>query len=102
MLLTQEAWTALHRAAWKGHDRIIAPLLLDAGADITALTRDGDNALHTASRYGHAAAARALLAAGVDADSLNHVRLAQAHRRPFHAHALALSSMRRWAKHRWR
>ena len=44
---------------------------IGATCDVSDFCREGDNALHTASRFGHAAAARALLKAGADADSRN-------------------------------
>jgi Ankyrin repeats (3 copies) len=58
-------WTALHRAAYNGHEAAIR-LLLEKGADIKATDQQGGTALHWAARNGQEAAIRLLLEKGAD------------------------------------
>lgn len=61
-----DGMTGLHWAARHGH-RVLADLLLDAGADTEATTRLGDHRpLHVASRGGRAQIVAMLLEAGAD------------------------------------
>ena len=59
-LQNSDGWTALHRAAEKGHDTVI-PLLLEADAQIDAQDKDGNTPLIMASMIGKEAAVRELL-----------------------------------------
>ena len=54
-----------------GGDVETVRLLIQAGADVHAVTENGDTALRCASRCGHVNVARALLAAGADVDAAN-------------------------------
>jgi len=58
--------SALTDAAMRGHPEIVS-LLLQHGADVAILRKDGRSALHCAAEHGHAECARRLLAAGADA-----------------------------------
>ena len=58
-------WTALHCAAYKGRTKIVR-MLLDAGCNKHAFTRDGANALHIAARGGHLETVQILIERGVD------------------------------------
>lgn len=51
-ILTERLWTPLHVASFHGY-RPICQLLLDAGANIHAVTDVGDTALHIAATNGH-------------------------------------------------
>jgi ankyrin repeat protein len=58
-------YTALHRAAQHG-DVPVMRLLIDHGADVNALSRNGQNVLYCAAGHGHLSAVRLLLARGAD------------------------------------
>jgi len=58
-------WSALHYAAFAGHDKTAA-LLLDLGADINARSTNGSSALMMAVYEGHEAMVKQLLARGAD------------------------------------
>ena len=63
---------ALHMAAEREDGATMCGILLDAGADWSALDDCGNSALHTASRLCHVAVAQVLLTQSqVDAESLN-------------------------------
>jgi len=72
-LVNTAGWTAAHAAAAGGHTKVIS-VLLRAKADINIRDRGGNLPLHEACKNGHAAAARALVAAGAN---LEDVRLSQ-------------------------
>jgi ankyrin repeat protein len=60
--------TPLHGAAWKGHVAV-AELLLEAGADVNARSRNehyGDTPLHAAAHGNQRAVAELLIARGAD------------------------------------
>jgi ankyrin repeat protein len=64
-----DGMTALHWAAERG-DADLADVLLDAGADVAAVTRLGDYApLHLATKRGHARVVERLLEAGADPET---------------------------------
>jgi ankyrin repeat protein len=64
-----DGMTALHWAAERG-DVDLADVLLDAGANVAAVTRLGDYApLHLASKRGHARVVERLLEAGADPET---------------------------------
>eukprot|EP00937_MAST-01D_sp_MAST-1D-sp2_P005045 g5045.t1 len=58
--------TALHKAAFWGHEEIVKFLLEDCKVDANRVDYNGDTALHDATRFGHAAIVQQLLAAGAD------------------------------------
>ena len=64
----EDGYTALHRAAYSGHEGACQELLR-RGADAAARTEDGWTALHSACRWNRADCAEALLAAGADANA---------------------------------
>ncbi|MDK2125358.1 ankyrin repeat domain-containing protein [Parachitinimonas caeni] len=57
--------TCLHRAAMTGEWALL-PVLLRAGADVHALTPEGESALHLAARQGSKLAYRLLIQGGAD------------------------------------
>ncbi|KAL2047280.1 hypothetical protein N7G274_001299 [Stereocaulon virgatum] len=60
---TREGWTAVHLAASKGHEAIVA-LLLERGATLQVSGDTTYTALQIAAEYGHLATVKILLAAG--------------------------------------
>ena len=63
--------SALHKAAFWGHDHIV-PWLLTLKVPVNAVDYNGDTALHDAARFGHDKCIDALLgAAGVDVSVVN-------------------------------
>ena len=60
-----EGWTPLHTAVEGGHKEI-AELLIDNGADVNAMDKDGRTPLHFASAKGHKEIAELLIAEGAD------------------------------------
>jgi len=64
--------TALHKAAFWGHDGTVEFLVSDCKLDLNAQDFSGDSALHDAARFGHLGVAEILLKAGADANLRNH------------------------------
>jgi ankyrin repeat protein len=66
-LFSPDGFTALHLAAFFGHEDVVAELVR-RGADVSAVARNalGVEPLHSAAAGGHIAAARILLAHGAD------------------------------------
>lgn len=65
--------TALHCAAWKGHQALVA-FLLQAGAEVNAQNRNehwGTTPLHAAAHANQAAIAELLIAHGADLHALD-------------------------------
>ena len=58
--------TALHKAAFWGHDHLMEWLLDDLKIDPNVQDSAGDTALHDASRFGHSKVVSALLSKGAD------------------------------------
>ena len=76
--------TALHKAAFWGHEHVARKLLGTWGMAVDAQDYAGDTALHDASRFGHAQIVGLLLEAGADAtrankDGLTPLALAREH-----------------------
>lgn len=65
-----DGWTALHMAAWGGHDRIIKKLLTKF-ADINSANDDGKTALHCACQYGRLEAVKTLIDKKADVNRKN-------------------------------
>ena len=73
--------TALHKAAFWGHDHLM-PILIDhCGIDVNAVDYNGDTAAHDAAKFGHVKVVEALIAAKASLESLPHPP-------PTHARAL--------------
>ena len=68
----QSGFTPLHIACVYGHYEL-ARLLLEAGADIEAKTKNGYMALHLAAQYGHQLIIDLLLEHGAPPDALTNV-----------------------------
>merc|ERR1712107_679787 len=54
--------TALHKAAFWGHDHVVKFLLDECKLDANVQDREGDTALHDACKFGHVATAKLLIA----------------------------------------
>lgn len=63
---THSGRTALHKAAFFGHHKVVAYLCNEQKASVNMQDLDGDTALHDASRFGHLTVVKVLLAAGAD------------------------------------
>src|SRR5690606_29408452 len=63
-------WSALHYAAFAGHEDIVR-LLIERGADVNALAPNGSTVLMMAAREGHGALAQLLLAHGASPAARN-------------------------------
>jgi len=63
--LNHAGWTALHYAAFSGHEDVLA-LLIAAGADIDLKAPNGETALMLAARNGHFQTVRVLAGARAD------------------------------------
>lgn len=61
----EREWSALHYAAFAGHEGLVESLL-DAGADINARSTNGSTVVMMAAREGHGALAKRLLDAGAN------------------------------------
>ena len=62
---TREGWTALHLAAFKGHDAVLQ-VLMHKGADIAAKGKGQCTPLELAAENGHLSIVKHLIAAGAD------------------------------------
>jgi len=58
--------SALHKAAFWGHDHLCSYLLSDCKLNPNVQDYNGDTALHDAAQFGHVAVVKALLAGGAD------------------------------------
>jgi ankyrin repeat protein len=56
--------SALHKAAYWGHDQLTSVLLKEYQLDPNVQDNDGDSALHDAARFGHIKVCQHLIAAG--------------------------------------
>ena len=91
------SWTALLRAAWKGHLAVVE-YLIEQGADINAAVAIflpsgqhlnigyGESALYLAADAGHAAVVKVLLAAGATVDARNYHAYTPLHRAAWGGH----------------
>mmetsp|Transcript_145 Transcript_145/g.353 ORF Transcript_145/g.353 Transcript_145/m.353 type:complete len:118 (-) Transcript_145:241-594(-) len=72
---TQDGRTALHYAAEirnrEGVDRRVVTGLVEAGADVKAVDRDNNTALHLAAKRGHTGLVRTLLSLGASTTATN-------------------------------
>jgi catalase (peroxidase I) len=64
--------TALHKAAFWGHDHIVPWLLGPCGVDPNVCDYAGDTALHDAARFGHSKVIELLVQGGASTSVLNH------------------------------
>ena len=62
--------TALHNAAWNGHEPVVK-LLIAQGADMNAADKYGATALHGAARKGHEPVVKLLIERGIDVNATN-------------------------------
>lgn len=63
---TSSGRTALHKAAFWGHDALMDFLLNDCKISVNAKDNEGDTALHDAARFGHGNVVKSILASGAD------------------------------------
>ena len=78
--------TPLHYAALQGHADVVTALL-EAGASVDAVDKQGDTPLHYAAGQGHADVARALLEAGASVRAANQQRKTPLHLAADRGHA---------------
>jgi len=77
--------TPLHHAATNGH-RALARLLVDRGADVSAVEKDGSTPLHRAATKGHEALAQLLIDRGADVSAADKDGLTPMHRAAANGH----------------
>jgi hypothetical protein len=82
----------LHSAAAKG-DGDVARALLEAGASVDAVDKQGDTPLHYAAFQGHAVVARALLEAGASVDAFEVQSNTPLLRAAFQGHAVVARAL---------
>ena len=70
--------TALHMAAYYGHQEIIKELIAK-GADVNARTNEGDTSLHKAVAEGNKEAVELLITAGADVNARNDFEITPLH-----------------------
>jgi len=70
-LETSSGRSALHKAAYWGHEQLTAVLLKEYKLDANVQDNDGDSALHDAARFGHAKVCAHLIAGGCNRDIRN-------------------------------
>ena len=58
--------SALHKAAFWGHEHVVCYLVHECGLDVDLQDCDGDTAIHDAARFGHKGVVEILLDAGAD------------------------------------
>jgi len=63
--------SALHKAAFWGHEELVSFLLSDCKIDPNIQDYNGDTALHDAARFGHVNVAKSLLASNADSTIQN-------------------------------
>lgn len=79
--------TALHKAAFWGHDHVIKYLVDECRLDVSVKDFAGDTALHDAVRFGHEGVVKLLLGAGADpfaknADGKDSIACAEEYEKP--------------------
>lgn len=78
-------WTPLHCAAHQGNKDCVR-LLLQYGADVTKVNREGKSALHLAAAQNRAAIVQMLLEAGADANLQDQVGMTPVHESTYRGH----------------
>jgi len=63
--------TALHKAAFWGHDATVKFLVHDCKVKVNTVDNNGDTALHDAAKFGHEKVVKILLEGGIDASIKN-------------------------------
>jgi len=69
MIMDKQGWTALHKAAIKGHAELCEVLITDAKCSIDIRDNWGSSPLHVAVVYGNAGVARALVEASANIEA---------------------------------
>lgn len=92
----EDGRTALHWAAFAGHDEVLA-LLLARGAAVGAVDRTGRTALHLAAEEGHPAAIVVLLQAGADAGARDRSGALAGDLAAARGHSATAAALREWA-----
>src|SRR5205814_1539407 len=81
----QGGQTALHWAAWNGHEAVVK-LLLEKGAEPESKDQDGQTALHRAAENGHKAVVKLLLEKGAELKSKDQYSLTALHWAAWNGH----------------
>ena len=68
--VNQDGSTALHYAAYSGHEEVVGRLI-DMNANVDAVDKSGNTALHDAAFQGHKAVVDQLLGSGANRRALN-------------------------------
>jgi hypothetical protein len=85
-------WTALHYAAWSGHDKVVE-ILLQHHADVNKQDNDGSTALHRAAWSGHDKVVEILLQHHADVNKQDKYESTALHRAALSGHCEVITML---------
>lgn len=88
--IDDKGWTPLHRAAFGGHEKVVA-MLIGADADLNQPDYDGYVALHFAAFQGHAKVVALLIQAGADVTPVTKIGWTSVHEAAVSGHETVVS-----------